>query len=269
MRKAFFIFLALIMVGGTLFADISAKTMKKVDSATCAITSYFEITETQWNQGRLEKGGIGHPLITVPLGKAQDSPKYVVAYIGAGTLLGDNYILTVRHMIKDESGQDASHVYAIFEGIDHAIGCNVIAVSEGKEFCDDYAVLQLKEDIRRQGLKIAKHEFKHGEWVIFSGSTGGLAFWTRIGHAVDLKHYFFRDENTGILHLGFWENFYFLTVYPGGPGDSGGSIKNKDGEIIGLMYCGLSLYDEQYIFSNPLWMLKTFLQSNGLWFLVE
>jgi hypothetical protein len=269
MRKAFFIFLALIMVGGILLADVSAKIMKKVDVATCAITSYFEMTGEQLDQEREQRSGIGHPLITVPLGKAQGSPNYVVVYIGAGTLLKDNYILTVRHMIKDESGKSAIHVYAIFEGLDHPVECNVIAVSEGKEFYDDYAVLKLNEDVKRNGLKIAKNEFRHGEWVIFSGSTGGLAFWTRIGHAVDLRQYFFRDVNTGILHLGFLGKFYFLTVYPGGPGDSGGSIKNEHGEIIGLMYCGISLYDEQYILSNPLSILKVFLQNNGLWFLVE
>jgi len=269
MKRVFCVFLALLMMGGALLADVSPKTMKEIRQATCAIVSYFEINETKPMQGRQGESGKNHPFITVPLGRIQDSPNYLVAYVGAGTLLKDNFILTVRHMIISESGEDATNIYAIFEGIDHPIGCNVVAVSKGEKFCDDYAILKPRENIPRKGLKIAKHEFKYGEWIVFNGSAGGLAFFARVGHAIDLQSYFYRDDNTNTLHLGTFEAFPFLTVYPGGPGDSGGSIKNEDGEIIGLMYCGIAVYEEEYVFSNPLSMLKEFLFKSGLEELLE
>lgn len=269
LKKAIILVLFTVLMGSVALADVSEKVMRKVDQATCAVSSYFEMSEGQMQRFGEKKGPISHPFITVPMGQIKDSPNYVVAYIGAGTLLKDNYVLTVRHMVRDEDGTAARNVYCIFDGIDHAIEARVVFVSEGKDFADDYALLKLGEDIKRQGLKFAGREFKHGEWVIYSGSTGGLAFWTRVGHAVDLRYYLYKGEADGILHLGMFENFAMTTVYPGGPGDSGGSIKNEKGEIIGLMYCGLSLYDECYIFSNPLWLLEEFLIKNDMAFLLK
>ena len=59
-----------------------------------------------------------------------------------------------------------------------------------------------------------------------------------------------------------------MCVFPGGPGDSGGSICNTRGELTGIMYCGLTNYSEEYIFANPLSMLREFLTKNDLGFLL-
>ena len=71
-----------------------------------------------------------------------------------------------------------------------------------------------------------------------------MAFFTRFGYVTDWKYYFKRGDDGG-LHLSYYEDFnYWVCTGGGGPGDSGGSVKNVNGEIVTIMYCGLDVYEQ-------------------------
>jgi S1-C subfamily serine protease len=55
-----------------------------------------------------------------------------------------------------------------------------------------------------------------------------------------------------------------LTVYPAGPGDSGGGIFNERGELVGMMFAGIQIACEEYVFSYPVSTLQKFLTDAGL-----
>jgi len=271
MRKTILVgFLILFLATPILCGDIfKSKVIEKVQLNTVAIAAYYFLDDTAYED--MSKLKARFPDLIVPLqDKMNEQGQRVrsIAFLGSGTLLKDNYIITVRHMFVQENGAKCDKIWCMFIGIDHPVEAEIVAITENKVFSDDYAVIRLKEDIGRPGLKIAKHNIKLGEPVIYTGSTGGLAFFTRYGFITYVNQYFRRDD-AGLLRLSAFDEFSMLCVFPGAPGDSGGSIKNRDGEIVGIMYCGIENYGTQYIFANPLYMLKNFLQSNALWFLVE
>jgi S1-C subfamily serine protease len=193
-------------------------------------------------------------------------PVKCISYIGSGTILKQNYILSVRHLFTQDINTYDSIVWVFKQGLDHAVEADLVALSDGIEFCDDYAIAHMKEDLGLPGLKIAEPgSLQWGDKVISTGSPGGLAFFHRVGFVTELQYFVRRvpGDNNALTLLHF-EEFKYWVVYPGGPGDSGGSVKNLKGEIEAVLYCGVNVYEEEYIFCNPLEMLWCFLESQNL-----
>ena len=245
-----------------------------IDEHTVAIAVYYTMPEEEWRQRILNKNP-GEILIDVGIEQKIDGkPVKCIAYIGSGKIISDptreysNKVLTVAHLFDHEENTYNMVPWVVRKGDANFHRATVLAKSEHKEFCDDYAVLAVQTSSwRLPGLKIAKKEVKKGERVILSGSVGGSAFFTRFCVTTSF-HKFFKRDNEGQLHLSFWNEFEYLpTVYPGGNGDSGSSVCNLRGEIVGVVYCGVELYAEDYLFSNPLQMLKDFLEKYDLGYL--
>ncbi len=192
-----------------------------------------------------------------------------VAYLGAGKIIKDNNILTVNHLFDEEAYYNYMYIWIFKEGVDHPIKAELVARTECELITrevhfNDYAIIKMEEDLELPGLKIAKPDtLKMGDKVIFTGSTGGFAFFTRFGYVTKLEEYFQRDIE-GKLELVSLESFPFWTVYPGGSGDSGGSVVNIKGEIVTIMYCGITNHSEEYIFGNPTQMIWDFLKEYNL-----
>jgi len=199
----------------------------------------------------------------------QAAGQKIVAYLGAGAIVKNNHVLTVNHLF-DHDRQDNTKLLAIWilkQGTDHPIKAKLIARTECEksgEMANDYALLKMEEDLGLPGLEIAQPgTLKDGQRVIFSGSTGGLAFFSRFGYVTKLQQFFSKDSK-GMLHLSFWEDFPFWVVYPGGAGDSGGAVTNTQGEIVTVMYCGITVHEENYVLSNPTKMIWEFLEKYNL-----
>ena len=193
-------------------------------------------------------------------------PTKIIAYLGAGTILKDNYIISVKHLFNRDENTYDKKIWIVREGMKEFVETELIAVSESnldKEFQNDYAVIKAKKDLGVEGIKISKTEIKKGEKVIFTGSLNGSSFFTRFGYATTFKWFYRKDEN-GKLHLSHWVGYKFITVYPGGAGDSGGGIIDINGNLVGIMYCGVNMNDENYVFSNPISMLWDFLKKHHL-----
>jgi S1-C subfamily serine protease len=159
------------------------------------------------------------------------------------------------------------YIWVFKEGVDHPIKAELVArtkcelITPGVVHPYDYAMIHMEEDLRLPGLKIAEPDvLKMGEKVIFTGSTGGFAFFSRFGYITQLDKYF-QEDYEGKLTLASWEKFPYWTVYPGGPGDSGGPVTNIKAEIVTIMYCGVTNYSEEYIFGNPTQIIWDFLKE--------
>lgn len=181
------------------------------------------------------------------------------AYLGSGTIIANNYVITVAHLFDHGT---PSKIWVVRPGDDHFIEAELICMTLRTEenWTEDYAIIRLKENLGLPGIPIAIKDAKQGEKVIFAGTVGGMCI-TRFGHVTNFKWFFKRGDNGG-LALGFWDEDMFLAVFPGGNGDSGGGIFNIKGQLVGIMYCGVSNHNETYIFSNRLWKLWRFI--NGL-----
>lgn len=191
-------------------------------------------------------------------------PEWLVAFIGSGTIVGDNHIITVNHLFVDEYYGTAQAIYVFKEGWDHPIEADIVAISEGNEFYDDYAVIKPREDLGVKGLKIAKpDDLKLGDKVIYSGTPGGMRV-TRYGHLTYTRWFFRRDQYDNRLHFSPFQDFDYLCVLCGGPGDSGGSMITIDGKLYSILYCGVHVYGTEYIFANPNFMLTDFLKKHKL-----
>lgn len=234
--------------------------IEAIDQHTVAIAVYYAMTLDEYTRrqnNKLFRGQLVMPLIS-------NGKIVYVAYIGAGTIVKDNYIITVKHLFDHAENTLGQATYVFKRSLNHYVEADVVAISEGKEFNDDYAVIRLREDLGMPGLKIAKADsLKMGDKVIYSGSVGGMAWFTRFGRVTQFSHFFRRDES-GKLHLSFYEKFPYWCVYPSGPGDSGGSVTNIYGEIVTIMYCGVNVYEEQYVFGNPTALLWDFLNKHDL-----
>lgn len=264
--------------------------INNIEAHRVSIAVYYEMTEDEylnrmkpdkcywWSMSifnrSLEKNKIYlHYLNDAPIlmSRNQENSSVMVAYLGAGAIIKDNHVLSVNHLfdVEHQVNTLAMYIWVLKEGVDHPIKAHLVARSENeisKVFYDDYAVIKMEEDLGLPGLKISTQDLKDGDKVIFTGSPGGLAFFTRFGFITRLQNYFKKDDQ-GVLHLSFWENFPYWTVYPGGPGDSGGFVANMKGEIATVMYCGLTVYSEDYIFGNPISLLWDFLKKHNLEYL--
>lgn len=253
--------------------------IKKTDNHTIAIATYFTMGEEEY-QKRLSKrkeGAIrisqGDTLwefwerqVAIPLDKKKEGI-FTIAYIGSGTMLKRNYALSVNHLFDHADNTYDMQIWVLKEGLDRAVEADLVCHSDNEIFADDYAIIKLRENLGLPGLKISKFPIQKGEKVIFSGSLGGLAFFTRFGFATGLR-YFFRRDSDGVLHLSHWESYSYVANLHSGPGDSGASIKNIDGEIVGLIYCGIDVYGH-ICFSNPLYILHNFLAKHNLSWLAD
>jgi len=256
-----------------------ADVIETVKRHTCSIAVYYYIGEQEYQKRLREQnapvvwnnfGPIQIPIVYRPslmfptVQQDQDGqPKYAIAYIGSGTLLKRGYIISVRHLfVHDDPAYTGQAIYVFFDGVDEAIEADIVAISEGKEFSDDYAVIKLRRELALPGIKIAKNpDVQSGDKIIASGTPGGLRI-TRYTNVTRVKWFFYRGEDNR-LHFGKWNAFYYLCICGGGPGDSGGSIINTEGEYIATLYCGVSVYG-QYVFANPNVMLWTFLEKKNL-----
>jgi len=211
------------------------------------------------------------PNIVFPMGIQQqggNNPTYAIAYVGSGTLVRMNCVISVRHLFVHNNNTLGKKIFVFKEGLDHPVEANIVAISDGKEHYDDYAVIHLKESLGLPGLKIAKPgSLKLGDKVIYSGTPGGARM-TRYGYVTEFKWFFQRgnDEN---LHFSRWDNFHYWMVPIGAPGDSGGSIITIDGKLATVLYCGIAIYGTHYIFANPTSMLHDFLARHNLSWLIE
>lgn len=261
-----------------------------IETHRVAITVYYEMTEDEYfrrmeqkkyywwnwsisNQNQQDNKIYLHYLEKGPIliSRNQENSSVMVAYFGAGAIIKDNHVLSVNHLfnVGYQANVLAMYIWVLKEGVDHPIKAHLVARTESEisgVFYDDYAVIKMEEDLGLPGLKISTQDLKDGDKVMFTGSPGGLAFFTRFGFITRMQDYFKKDDQ-GVLHLSFWENFPYWTVYPGGPGDSGGFVANIKGEIATVMYRGLTVYSEEYIFGNPVKFLWDFLKKYNLEYL--
>ena len=269
--------LACVFTADTRFAP--GDVVDNIDRHTCAIATFFYMeeaeyqqrmklrtTQPQWDNMPGEALKFWDRIIPINAQQAIDGiPMHSVAYIGAGTMLRDNYIITVSHLFNHTDKTMLMKCWVFFDWMDRAVEAELVAVSENKDMSDDYAVIKLKEDLGLPGLRIAAPDaLQKGDPVIYSGSVGGCAFFTRYGYVTTFQKFLRRDKADGRLHLSYWNDFKFWCIYPSGPGDSGGSIKNIRGEVVTIMYCGVAVYKEQYVFGNPTQMLIDFLNKHNL-----
>lgn len=239
---------------GERFTD--EKVIKRVEEHSVAITVIY------WMDDETFKRKIREETLApkIPF-QPPNYPKRFIAYIGAGTVIKPgNLIVTVNHLFSHGGGTDG-HIIIVWFKDETQIRADVIKYSKHKEFYDDYALLKLQKKTDLKGIKIAKEQSEVGDKVIFVGTTGAFGFRMRFGYLEDWKYYFQKNTGNGRLQLAWWWDFTLMCVHPGGPGDSGGGIFNDKGELTGLMYCGTEVYAEEYIFSNPLHMLKEFLKD--------
>jgi S1-C subfamily serine protease len=256
--------------------DFEYSVIENVRRHTVAIAVYYTMSEIEYTkrmaQGTTRKWSLDRdhyfwkqlvvPVkVTTPQGI--ETPIKCLAYIGSGTVIAKNYILSVRHLFEHTENTIGMMIWVFMDGVDHPVQADVEAMSAGKVECDDYALIKPREDFRLPGLKIAPRDSaKVGDTVMATGSPGGMAFFVRFVKLTSFD-WFFQTDEAGILHLSSYENFPFWCIYPSGPGDSGGSIKNLRGEIIGILYCGVTVYEENYTFSNPTGFIHDFLECNG------
>jgi S1-C subfamily serine protease len=263
--KRFILLLAILslLVGCITYSPQFAPefVITKIRAHTVSIATYYIMDSERYQQFMDDNS---HGMIRIPV--QADGPKKAAAVIGSGTIVRNNHVLTVRHMFDDHYGVPPSQIWVFIPGWDHAVEADLVCKSEGGAFWNDYAVIKLREKTRLPGLRIGDTQPLPGDRVINTGSPGGFAFFTRYSHITEGQYYFTRgyDEK---LHLTPWENFPYMVIKGGGPGDSGGSICNIQGELVGIMYCGITNYSEEYIFANPTSMLHDFLEKNGLGYL--
>jgi hypothetical protein len=251
-------------------------TVQTVLDHSLAVVTYFEAPQADVDKiiARLRTEGLlahkltpGWPMaVTV----TEREGNLVVAVIGAATLLRDGYAVTVAHLfqVEDEQGVPLKMMQAwvLQRNTDHPVVAELVAQTPrggDNPFYNDYAVIRLKENLGLPGVKVAKEGLVQGDSVMFSGSVNGVAFFARFGFVTFFQQ-FFRKDAAGALHLSRWTSFPLVCAYPGGGGDSGGGVFNTAGELVGVMYCGLSIVTETVVFSNPLAMLKEFLVANKL-----
>jgi S1-C subfamily serine protease len=262
MKKAVLIgclFLSILFTACAIYIPQFApeSVIARVKRHTVSIAVYYVMDTDTHRQFMADES----KLLKIP--NEQQGQHIATAVIGSGTILKKDYVVTVRHLFDDHYGISPSDIYVFIPGWDHVVEADLVCKSDEGTFWDDYAVIKLREKTKLPGLRIAEEQPKTGDKVMASGSTGGFAFFTRFLRVTELRWYFNRGYD-GILHLTPWEDFPYMTVYPGGPGDSGGSICNVKGELAGIMYCGLTNYSEEYVFANPLVILKDFLLKNNL-----
>jgi len=224
---------SILLFVGSVFSSIPAKSIEKATNVTVSIVSYFPRENGGWN-----------------------------LRVGAGVLLGvkdDNWVLSARHLFVDDDGLRADHIFGIMPGFREPVEMSVIYITDGSSVFDDYAILRFKVAILRRGIEIRNHDFILGEDIIFIGTTGGLIFNQRIGFATVMQYHYDENEKGQVVVKPF-EDFPYLQVWPGGMGDSGGGIYDRDGKLIGMIYCSTG----GYMNSNPLRFLRAFLKTHGL-----
>lgn len=233
-----------------------------------SIAVYYFMPETEWQQRQFESS----PEVQVNIDDVTDQdgkPVKCIAYIGSGTILQDDHIITVRHLFDHEANTYSRKIWVFHQRVDHPIEADLIAITNNKDEADyynDYAVIKMRENIGLPGVTIAEQDVMLGEKVMFGCSVGGSAYFLRFAYASHFK-WFFRKDEEGRLHLTAWVNYQFTTVHPSGPGDSGSGIFNIGGQLVGIAYIGVNIYEQMYCFSNPVDMIWTFLDEHHLKYL--
>ena len=233
-----------------------------------SIAVYYYMPEEEWTRRMYMRSEI----LRVPVedGESTDGkPVKAMAYIGSGTIMKDNHILTVRHLFDHNENTYSRKIWVFHQDTDHPIEADLIAITEKKEekdYYNDYAVIRMRENLGLPGIALATKPVQLGEKVMFGCSVGGTAFFLRFGYASMFKWFFRRDDN-GRLHLSYWTQYHFVTMYPSGAGDSGSGVFNIRGYLVGVSYIGLNIHEEMYVFSNPLDMLWKFLEKHHLKYL--
>jgi len=244
------------------------KTVEKVYNHIVSIAVYYYMSQEEYTKRLYQKTGV----LRVPLKDDETTdgkPVKAMAYIGSGTLLKDNHVITVRHLFDHGQNTYSMKIWVFHQQVDHPIQADLIAITENKEdkdYYNDYAMIRLRENLGYPGILIARKDVVLGEKVMFGCSVGGSAYFLRFGYASHFK-WFFRKDTDGRLHLSKWVDYHFLTVYPSGPGDSGSGIFNIRGQLVGIAYIGVNVYEEMYCFSNNMDMLWEFLKKHHLEYL--
>ncbi len=247
----------------------SPSVVANVYNHIVAISVYYSMPYEEWEQRIYED--VGDLVVTIEDQEAtdEDKPIKTLAYIGSGTIIKDNHVITVRHLFDHDDNTYSRKIWVFVQGVDHAIEADLVAITENKkeeDYYNDYAVIKLRENLGYPGIPIATKDVKLGEKVMFGCSVGGTAYFLRFAYASWFK-WFFRKDDAGRLHLSHWVSYHFTTVHPSGPGDSGSGIFNTSGELVGIAYIGVNIYEQMYCFSNKLEMLWDFLDEHHLKYL--
>jgi S1-C subfamily serine protease len=224
--------------------------------------------QEEWEQRMSRDDGI--PKVDVGNAQTPDGkPIKCIAYIGSGTLMKDNYVITVRHLFDHDENTYSRTIWVFHQQVDHPLEADLIAITENQteeDYFNDYACIKLRENLGLPGLPLAKKDPVIGEKVMFGCSVGGAAYFLRFGVVSHFK-WFFRKDVEGRLHLSKWTEYHFTTVSPSGPGDSGSAVINTKGQIVGIVYIGVNIYEQMYCFSNPVEKLWDFLEQHHLKYL--
>ena len=234
-----------------------------------SIAVYYYMSPEEWERRAYLNESVAR--IDVETGETyQGKPIKCIAYIGSGVIVRNNLILTVRHLFNHTENTYARKIWVFHQNEDHPIEADLIAMTANQSEDDkynDYACIQLTEDLGLPGIVVAKRDVKLGEKVMFGCSVGGTAYFLRFGYAGKFK-WFFRRDTDGRLHLSKMRDYYFTTAHPSGPGDSGSGVFNIRGELVGIIYIGVNIYEEMYSFTNPIKCLHDFLKQFKLDYLI-
>jgi len=253
-------------------AEVSPPALALVESSSVAVLAYFKAPAgtaakivSRLKEAEAKKGGLRYFVAE------QGEESAYICFIGSGTLLKDDHVLSVSHLFYDNAPELTGQtpvIWVLVKGLAQPIGADVVAVSprvpESEIAVDDYAVLKLRTPLGRPGVRLASRPAPLGGPVLFCGNVKGTAFLLRRCYSTEVNQFFIRRAD-GKLHLTYLiDSEPLLTVFPAGPGDSGGGIFNARGELVGVMYCGLSIADTMYVFSNPITKAREFLEKFGL-----
>lgn len=232
------------------------KVIRKVKDHSVAVIVYYAMDAEVYRREiiKLKKDGARYPDVII------HKPEQYISYVGAGTILPDDHVITVNHLLDRISDAYGMHILIQGDSWEHPIKAIIVYCSKNKEFSDDYALLRMTKSPNLPGVKVSDKGFNTGDKYIAVGSSGGFAYLMRFGFIIPIQKFFRRDEFDE-LKIGKWENFPYTTIYPGAPGDSGGGVFNKKGELVTMMYCGVP--DRPYVFCNPNEMLQKFLIEHG------
>jgi len=259
-RLGIFILTALLALPAILTGhEFSKRVVEKVWDHSVAVTAIYWTLDEDDFRWKMRQSTEDPKIPFIPeMGPA----RFYIAYIGAGTVLPDDYVVTVEHLF-DYDKKTQGMICMVWFPDGRVIEANIVKLSEHSKIKDwnDYALLKLRQPAGLPGIKIAKREPQLMDPILFSGSTGGMMFRLRAGYLEFSQGTLVQEQFSGRLAHVQWFDFPFYTVHPGGPGDSGGGIFNDKGELIGIMYCGVTNYSEEYIFSNPLDVLRGWLKG--------
>ena len=258
--KALSFVVGLLMVIPPVFASDFAKDkiINKVRKHSVGVIAHYYLTSDVYVKElkKIRDKGLKYPDIIIT------NPEKRISYVGAGTILPDDHVVTVNHLFSRIDDVLGMKILIQGDGWEVPIRAIIVYRSKNEDFSDDYTILRMAHSPGLPGIVVANKGFKIGDRYMAIGSSSGFAYVIRFGFIIPIQKFFRRNE-LNELKISKWEDFPYTTIYPGAQGDSGGGVFNKKGELVTVMYCGIPNPNVPYVFANPNILLQDFLIEHG------